>query len=104
MMAEIKMITPKELEVKLEAGEKLEIVDVREYEEVQAGMIEGAKHIPMGEITARLDEFNKDKEYIFVCRSGNRSGNVCYFMHGQGFKVVNMIGGMLDWTGEVIVK
>ncbi len=98
------IITPKELETKLEAGEKLEIVDVREQEEVQVGMIEGAKHIPMGEIPARLDEFDKDKEYIFVCRSGGRSGNVCHFMQEQGFKVVNMIGGMLDWTGEVIVK
>ena len=103
-MAEINIITPKELETKLEAGEKLEIVDVREQEEVQVGMIEGAKHIPMGEIPARLDEFDKDKEYIFVCRSGGRSGNVCHFMQEQGFKVVNMIGGMLDWTGEVIVK
>ena len=103
-MAEIKIITPKELEAKLEAGEKLEIVDVREHEEVQAGMIDGAKHIPMGEIPVRLDEFDKGKEYIFVCRSSGRSGNVCHYMQDQGFKVVNMIGGMLDWTGEVIVK
>ena len=103
-MAEINIITPKELEGKLETGEKLEIVDVREHEEVQAGMIEGAKHIPMGEIPARLDEFDKDKEYIFICRSGGRSGNVCHFMQEQGFKVVNMICCMLDWTGEVIVK
>lgn len=103
-MAEIKIITTKELEEKIEAGEKLEIVDVREYEEVRYGIIEGAKHIPMGDIPARLAEFDKDKEYIFVCRSGNRSGNVCYFMNQQGFKSVNMIGGMLDWTGEVIVK
>jgi rhodanese-related sulfurtransferase len=103
-MAEIKIITPKELEAKLEAGEKLEIVDVREHEEVQAGMVEGAKHIPMGEIPARLDEFDKEKEYIFICRSGGRSGNVCHYLQEQGFKVVNMVGGMLDWTGEVIVK
>ena len=103
-MAEIKIITPAELEAKLEAGEKLEIVDVREDEEVQAGMIEGAKHIPMNEIPANLDEFDKDKEYIFVCRSSRRSENVCHYMQEQGFKVVNMIGGMLDWTGEVMVK
>lgn len=103
-MVEIKIITPAELEAKLEAGEKLEIVDVREDEEVQAGMIEGAKHIPMNEIPANLDEFDKDKEYIFVCRSSRRSENVCRYMQEQGFKVANMIGGMLDWTGEVIVK
>ena len=82
----MKIITPKELEAKLEAGEKLEIVDVREHEEVQAGMVEGAKHIPMGEIPVRLDEFDKEKEYIFVCRSGGRSGNVCHYLQNKALK------------------
>ncbi|WP_409302272.1 rhodanese-like domain-containing protein [Peribacillus sp. SCS-155] len=103
-MEDIKTITPQELEEKIEAGEKLEIVDVREDEEVQHGMIEGAKHIRMGDIPEKLDHFDKDKEYIFVCRSGNRSNNVCHYMQDQGYKVRNMVGGMLNWTGEVIVK
>src|SRR6478736_5045367 len=83
-MAEIKIITPAELEAKLEAGENLEIVDVREDEEVQTGMIEDAKHIPMNEIPVHLDEFDKDKEYILVCRSGRRSENVCNYLQEQG--------------------
>ncbi|WP_110927282.1 rhodanese-like domain-containing protein [Bacillus massiliglaciei] len=103
-MDELKTITPEQVEVLLEAGEDLEIVDVREDEEVQQGMIEGAKHIRMGEIPNNLDYFNKDKEYILVCRSGRRSENVAYFLQERGYKVINMEGGMLGWNGEVIVK
>jgi len=99
-MEEINVITPEELEKKLEAGEKLELVDVREDEEVVYGMIPGAKHIRMGDIPAKLDYFDKNKEYIFICRSSQRSGNVCYYLQEQGYKVRNMIGGMLAWTGE----
>ncbi|CAH0346808.1 rhodanese-like domain-containing protein [Bacillus sp. CECT 9360] len=103
-MEEIKTITTDELEEKLEAGEKLELVDVREDEEVEYGMIEGAKHIRMGTIPENLDYFDKDKEYIFICRSGSRSMNVCHYMQEQGYKVRNMVGGMMNWDGEVIVK
>ncbi|MEH7115280.1 rhodanese-like domain-containing protein [Neobacillus niacini] len=99
-MEEIQIITPEELKKKLEEGEKLELIDVREDEEVARGMIPGAKHIRMGEIPANLDYFNKDKEYIFICRSSARSGNVCYYLQEQGYKVRNMIGGMLAWPGE----
>jgi rhodanese-related sulfurtransferase len=100
LMEEIQTITPEELEKKLEAGEKLELVDVREDEEVVFGMVPGAKHIRMGDIPAKLDYFNKDKEYIFICRSSARSGNVCHYLQDQGYKVRNMVGGMLAWTGE----
>ena len=68
-MEEIKIITPEELQKKLEQGEKLELVDVREDEEVEQGMIPGAKHIRMMEIPENLDYFDKDTEYIFICRS-----------------------------------
>lgn len=99
-MEEIKTITTEELKKKLEAGEKPEMVDVREDHEVAMGMIPGAKHIKMGDIPAHLDYFDKDKEYIFICRSSGRSGNVCHYLHEQGYKVRNMVGGMLEWTGE----
>ncbi|XKG63456.1 rhodanese-like domain-containing protein [Mesobacillus maritimus] len=99
-MDHIEKITTDELQAKLEAGEKLELIDVREDEEVAAGMIPGAKHIRMGTIPDNLDYFNKDKEYIFICRSGNRSGHVCQYLHEQGYKVRNMVGGMMEWQGE----
>ncbi|MEJ9211685.1 rhodanese-like domain-containing protein [Bacillus smithii] len=103
-MQEIPIITPEELREKLEKGEKLNLIDVREEEEVQEGMIPEAKHIPMGDIPNSLDLLDKQEEYIFICRSGRRSENVCHYLQEQGYKVRNMIGGMLEWTGKVQPK
>lgn len=94
-------ITAKELEEKLVAGEKLNIVDVREDEEVAAGIIPGAQHIPLGEIPERLAELDKNEHYYMVCRSGGRSGNACQYLVQNGYNVTNMAGGMLDWEGEM---
>ncbi|SFB18099.1 MULTISPECIES: rhodanese-like domain-containing protein [unclassified Bacillus (in: firmicutes)] len=102
-MKTIETISTEELQKKIEAGEKLELIDVREDEEVAEGMIPGAKHIRMGDIPQNLDYFDKDKEYIFICRSSRRSENVCYYLHEQGYKVRNMTGGMLEWVGEIIL-
>jgi rhodanese-related sulfurtransferase len=99
-MESIEIITTEELEQLLKEGKELELVDVREDEEVEQGMIPGAKHIRMGDIPANMDYFNEEKEYIFICRSGRRSENVCYYMQDQGYKVRNMAGGMLEWKGE----
>ncbi|GKU84820.1 rhodanese-like domain-containing protein [Niallia sp. NCCP-28] len=101
-MEEIKEITTAELEERLSKGENIELVDVRENEEVVQGMIPGAKHIRMNDIPENLNYFSKDKEYIFICRSGMRSENVCHYLQDQGFKVVNMVGGMLDWKGQTV--
>ncbi|MRX73961.1 rhodanese-like domain-containing protein [Bacillus lacus] len=96
----VKEISADELLEKLENGEELQLIDVREDEEVQEGMIPGALHIKMGDIPEKAESLDKDKEYIFICRSGRRSENVCAFLQDQGYKVVNMTGGMLDWKGQ----
>lgn len=96
----MKEISAKELEKKLTAGEKLNIIDVREDEEVATGKIPGAKHIPLGEVPERLEELDKNEHYYMVCRSGGRSGNACQFLLQQGYNVTNMVGGMLAWEGE----
>ncbi|WP_025729965.1 rhodanese-like domain-containing protein [Heyndrickxia ginsengihumi] len=103
-MGNIKAITTDELEQKLKSGETIHLVDVREEEEVQEGMIPQAKHIPMGEIPEALDQFKQDEEYTFICRSGQRSMRVCQFMIDQGYTVCNVTGGMLNWKGEAIPK
>jgi rhodanese-related sulfurtransferase len=100
-MSEIQTITTDELKKKLEAGEELLLVDVREDEEIEMGKIKQAKHIRMGDIPENLDKLDKDKEYIFICRSGRRSENVCHYLQDQGYKVRNMVGGMLEWEGDV---
>ncbi len=94
-------ITAEELQGKLESGEKLNLIDVREAEEVAQGKIPGVVHIPLGEIQVRMGELEKDKEYVLICRSGSRSSFAGSFLENQGFKVTNMDGGMLTWTGEI---
>lgn len=98
---EMKTITPTELQSKLESEEQVNLIDVRETEEVAAGMIPGAEHIPLGLIEFKHQDLDKSKEYIMICRSGNRSGQACQFLEEQGYKVTNMSGGMLEWEGEV---
>ena len=85
----------------LENGKPLNIIDVREVDEVMAGKIPGAVHIPLGLLEYRMNELDKSKEYIIVCRSGGRSGRACQFLESYGYKVTNMTGGMLTWDGEV---
>jgi rhodanese-related sulfurtransferase len=96
----MKKICAKQLEEKLKAGEQLNIIDVREDEEVATGKIPGAKHIPLGQIPERLNELVKDKPYYIVCRSGGRSGQACAFLSAKGYDVTNVEGGMLAWEGE----
>ena len=97
----MKEITTAELQQKLENGETLHMIDVREDDEVAAGMIPGAIHIPLGEIPERLEELDQSTPYVFVCRSGARSGRVTEFLEAQGYDATNMVGGMLEWQGDV---
>lgn len=99
----MKTISPEEVQKKIEAGEQLYVIDVREDDEVATGIIPGAQHIALGSVESRQQELDKSKEYIMVCRSGGRSGQACQFLEEQGFDVTNMSGGMLDWQGEVEV-
>lgn len=98
----MKTITPEELQERLEAGEELNIIDVREDEEVAAGMIPGAQHIPLGQVEERVGELDTAKEYHMVCRGGRRSAVACEILEANGVKSVNMEGGMTAWNGETI--
>jgi rhodanese-related sulfurtransferase len=97
----MKEITAKEVEALLKEGKKLNIIDVREAAEVTAGKISGAVNIPLGLVEFRMNELNKTKEYIMVCRSGGRSGRATQFLESHGFNVINMTGGMLAWEGKM---
>ena len=97
----MKEITTVELKQKLENGETLHMIDVREDEEVAAGIVPGAIHIPLGEIPERMAELDKATPYVLICRSGGRSGRAAEFLEAQGYDVTNMVGGMLDWHGDV---
>jgi Rhodanese-related sulfurtransferase len=95
-------MTAAELKERLEQGEKLNLIDVREPDEWDAGHIKEARSIPLSEFQARAGEVHLEEgEVVFICRSGARSGKVCEFLTLQGFDVVNVSDGMLAWKGEV---
>ncbi|EDL66791.1 rhodanese-like domain-containing protein [Bacillus sp. SG-1] len=96
----MKEISPKEVELIVNEGKPADIIDVRETDEVAQGKIPGAVNIPLGLVEFRMNELDKSKEYIMVCRSGGRSGQACQFLENQGYKVINMTGGMLAWEGK----
>ena len=97
----MKEISTTEVQRRLEAGEKLNLIDVREVEEVQDGHIPGIVNIPLGLLEFRMHELDKNTPYIMVCRSSARSGRATAFLEAQGYDVTNMVGGMLAWEGEV---
>ncbi len=93
-------ITVEEVKARLDAGEKLHIVDVREPHENTEFNI-GGLLLPLGMVqTMQLDEIEalKEEEVIMYCRSGNRSGQACQILDMAGFKnTKNLVGGMLNW-------
>ncbi|MDF9714881.1 rhodanese-like domain-containing protein [Nocardioides sp. ChNu-99] len=76
--------------------EGLPVLDVREPSEWAAGHIEGALHVPLNELPARLDEVPTEQTLV-VCKAGGRSGQAVAWLTQQGRDVVNLDGGMLDW-------
>ena len=101
-MTEMREIKASEVKERLEAGETLNLIDVRQPEEVAEGHIKGITHIPLGELPGRIGELDHSKEYIMVCRSSARSGQATEYLTANGFNAVNMAGGMLAWPGETV--
>ena len=92
-------ITVQELKERMDNGEKLIIIDVREPHEFEEYNI-GAQLIPLGTLPSRLAELesHKNEEIIVHCRSGARSGNAKMYMLDNGFaNVRNLLGGMMAW-------
>ena len=92
-------ITIEELKERMDKGEKLNLIDVREEYEFDEFNI-GAKLIPLGELPDRLEEIKawKEEEILVHCRSGARSGRAKEYLASEGFtNVRNVLGGMLAW-------
>ncbi|WP_337031479.1 rhodanese-like domain-containing protein [Paenibacillus illinoisensis] len=93
-----KEITPQEVAEQLSRGKDLIMLDVRESAEWVEGHVEGAIHIPLGELMQRYHELDSAEEIIMMCRSGNRSGLACELLSEKGYMAVNMKGGLSKWT------
>ncbi|HEX9088434.1 MAG TPA: rhodanese-like domain-containing protein [Arthrobacter sp.] len=91
-------ITPQQLAEQLKSGDDAQIVDVRESAEVAGGMIPGAKHVALGELAGRLDDLDKARPVVAICRSGRRSAAAADQLSAAGFTAYTVPGGMLDWT------
>jgi rhodanese-related sulfurtransferase len=91
---------------RLESDNNAVILDVRTKQEVEDGYIPNAINIDIfgGQaFLEAIDKLDKSKNYYVYCRSGNRSGQACALMSSRGFgNCYNLIGGMMDWEGEVI--
>ena len=74
------------------------LLDVREQDEWDAGHVDGALHIPIGEVVARIGELPAGRLYV-ICRVGGRSAQVVQYLVQQGHEAVNVDGGMLSWDG-----
>lgn len=85
-----------------ERREEVMFLDVREQHEWDAGHIEGAVHVPMGELGMRLDVLEGHDTVVAVCRSGARSGAVTKALRERGHEVVNMVGGMQAWAASAL--
>ncbi|MCF7687128.1 MAG: hypothetical protein K9M98_13430 [Cephaloticoccus sp.] len=78
------------------------VIDVREPYEVQICQLAGARHIPMRQIPAQLDQLPKDQHMLIMCHHGSRSQVVTGFLRSQGFaKVSNIAGGINAWAMEI---
>ena len=98
-------ITAEEVKKRMDAGENLHLVDVREPAE-NAEFNIGGKLIPLGKIkTMDVEELEdlKNEEVICYCRSGARSGQACMILESMGFKnTKNLAGGMLNWQEKFV--
>jgi adenylyltransferase/sulfurtransferase len=97
----VPQITVNELKRRIDAGEDLFILDVREPFEYQIANI-GGKLIPQGEVPQRLNEIDRDREIIVHCKAGGRSQRIAEFLKQSGYpEVVNVAGGILAWSSEI---
>lgn len=99
-------ITATELKQRLDAGEDIQIIDVRQPDEYAFAKIEGAKLIPLGEVVNRMNEIDETRETVVHCKMGGRSAKAIEILQQSGFKgsLSNLRGGITAWSNEVDPK
>ena len=91
-----------ELAFRLDNGEALTLIDVRETHELVYGQINDSHHIPLGDLPEALDDLNPQKPTVFICRSGGRSHQAAVLASEYGFSdTYNLTGGMNQWAIDV---
>ena len=89
--------TPQEVSELLDRGE-IQLIDVREPYEHEAGRIAGDRLVVLNELALKADTIDRDRPVVFYCRSGSRSAMATEAFRGAGYDAHNMEGGLLDWA------
>lgn len=99
-------ITATELKHRMDAGDDIQLIDVRQPDEYNFAKIPGAKLIPLGEIIKRMDEIDPNRETVIHCKMGGRSAQAILALQKAGFtgELKNMKGGITAWSNEVDPK
>ncbi len=96
-------ITATELKQRLDKGDDIQIIDVREPHEYEIGQIPNSKLIPLGQVLNRMNEIDPDRETVVHCKMGGRSAKAIDALKRSGFpgKLVNLAGGITAWSNDV---
>ena len=101
-VASVPEITPREVADRLARGDDFDLIDVREVYEEAIARIEGARLIPLGSFEEHIPSFDRDRDIVISCRSGQRSARAVKRLEQAGFtRVWNLAGGILRWSDEV---
>jgi rhodanese-related sulfurtransferase len=97
-------ISPSDLKARLDRREPVVLLDVREDWETALCRLENATHIPIEEIELRTAELDPADDIVVYCHHGVRSAAVANFLRQQGFKAVNLAGGLDQWAQTIDPK
>ncbi len=96
-------ISSTELKQRLDNGDDIQIIDVRENSEVAIGRIPNSVHIPLAQVLSRMNEIDPNRETVVHCKMGGRSARAIDALQRSGFtgKLLNLRGGIIGWSNEV---
>jgi len=95
-------MSPRELKRRLDAGDDIQLIDVREEWESRIASIPGGRLIPLGSLENAVETLDRDRETVLYCKSGVRSLHAAHYLSEEGFsRVANLSGGILRWSEEV---
>ena len=102
----IQEISATDLKSRMDAGDDIQLIDVRQPEEWAFAKIEGEKLIPLGELLNRMGELDETRETVLQCKTGIRSARGVEALQRAGFKgdLKNLKGGITAWSNEVDPK
>lgn len=99
----MQQITAIELKARIDAGENIQLIDVRQPDEYAFAKIDCAKLIPLGEVISRMNEIDATRETVVHCKMGGRSARAIEALEQHGFagNLLNLVGGITAWSNDV---